>query len=344
MKTESNSRQHAVKLAKYLGGEMNEEESHAFEEKISSSEELQARVEKLKIQWSAMKGYKASKSPDARKAWDKLHDRLEHEKLIPFQSHVVKSRPVINLVRIAAAVLFLLGIGSVVYFYTSRKPAVEMVRVNTENSTNTLIKTLADGSVIYIARNSLFSFPEKFKSGSRNVELKGEAFFDIVPNPGNPFIIETKLAVINVLGTAFNVKTKNGEGFELFVDRGKVKVALKSDPSNSTLVMAGEKISAIKNNLVKSKHIPDEASSWYKQRMQFKDEPLENIIHVLNQNFNTTFAVADNEIGKHKLTMTFQNETVVAMTELICVTLNLKSQTINGVIVFSENSEGKKQN
>jgi len=323
MKTDRNNRQQAGILAKYLNGELSEAESHAFEEKISVL---------------------ASKSPDTGKAWDKLHDRLQEDKLIPAQPIAAKSWFVHPLVKIAAAALILLGIGAVVYLNMYRKPAVEMVQLHTGNEANTLIKTLADGSVIYIAQNSLLSFPKVFESASRNVELKGEAFFDIIPNPGRPFIIETNEALIQVLGTAFNVKTQNGDGFELFVDRGKVKVTLKTDPSISEMVIAGEEISTMKNSLVKSKHVANEASSWYKQRMHFKDETLQNIIHVLNRNFNTTFVLADNEIGKHKLTVTFQNETAETMTELICVTLNLKSQTINGVVVFSENRESAKQN
>jgi transmembrane sensor len=344
MKTDRNSQQQDEILAKYLSGEMNEAESYAFEEEISVSEENIISIEKMKKQWTAIEGFKGTRSPHTRKAWDKLHDRLQDEKLIPAQRVVSKSSLVHNLVRIAAVVLILLGIGAVVYMNMSRKPAVEIVRLNTSNEANTLIKTLADGSVIYIAQNSLFSFPEEFASGSRNVELRGEAFFDIAPNPDKPFIIETDEALIQVLGTAFNVKTQNGNGFELFVDRGKVKVTLKKDPSHNEMVMAGEKISNINNRLVKSKHIANEAASWYKQRMHFKDETLRNIINVLNRNFNTTFVLADNEIGKHKLTVTFQNETAETMTELICVTLNLKSQTINGSVLLSENQEGAKRN
>jgi len=344
MKTDRNSQQQNEILAKYLSGEMNNAESYAFEEEISVSEENIISIEKMKKQWTAIEGFKGTRSPHTRKAWDKLHDRLQDEKLIPAQRVALKSSLVHNLVRIAAVVLILLGIGSVVYMNMSRKPAVEIVRLNTGNETNTLIKTLADGSVIYIAQNSLFSFPEEFAFGSRNVELKGEAFFDIAPNPDKPFIIETDEALIQVLGTAFNVKTQNGNGFELFVDRGKVKVTLKKNPSHNEMVMAGEKISTINNRLVKSKHIANEAAPWYKQRMHFKDETLRNIINVLNRNFNTTFVLADNEIGKHKLTVTFQNETAETMTELICVTLNLKSQTINGSVLLSENQEGAKRN
>jgi len=318
MKTGRNNQNLAGTLGKYLNGEISETESSAFKAAISVS-------------------------PDTGKAWNKLHNRLQNEQLIPAQHIAEKSWFMQPMIKIAAAVLILLGIGAVIYLTINRKPEVELVQMNTGNAANTLIKTLADGSVIYIAQNSLFSFPEEFQSGSRNVELKGEAFFDIAPDPAKPFIIQTDEALIQVLGTAFNVKTQNGHCFELFVDRGKVKVTLKVDPSNSEIVMAGEQISAIKNSLVKSKYIANETTSWYRQRMHFKDEPLQHIISVLNRNFNTTFVLADNEIGKHKLTVTFDNETAETMTELICMTLNLKSQTINGSVVFFENKEGTKQ-
>jgi ferric-dicitrate binding protein FerR (iron transport regulator) len=343
MKTDRNSQEQAEILAKYLTGEMSEAESHAFEEEISVTGEKLIRIEKLKKQWSAMKGYKETRLPDTRKAWDKLHDRLQGEHLIPAQPVTTRSWFKQPVVKIAAAILILAGIGAVVYLNMIRKPAEDMVRLNTGSGLNTLVKTLSDGSVIYISRQSLFSFPEEFSAGKRQVELQGEAFFDIAPNPGKPFIIETDEALIQVLGTAFNVKTSNGKGFELFVDRGTVKVTLKSDPSDSEMVGAGEMISEVNNSLVKSKHTMNEAAAWYKTRMLFKDEPLKHIIHVLNLNFNTNFVLADDKTGKHRLTVTFHNETAETMTELICVTLNLKSQTINGEIVLFENKEEAKQ-
>jgi transmembrane sensor len=240
--------------------------------------------------------------------------------------------------------MILLGICAVIYLQMNRKPSIELVRVDTGNETNTLIKTLNDGSVIYIAQNSLFSFPKEFENNSRNVELKGEAFFDIASNPQKPFIIETDEAFIQVLGTAFNVKTQNGHDFELTVDRGKVKVTLKKDPSHPEYVVAGEKVTAVKNNIVKSMNISNYKNAWYRQHMQFKDESMQNIISVLNRNFNTTFAVADKEIANHPITVTFNNESAERMTELLCVTLNLKSQNINGSVVLSKNKENAGKN
>ena len=278
-----------------------------------------------------------------REAWDKLYARLKAEDLVPLQEVNPGNSLAYYGLRIAAVGFILLGIGFAIYLNLYHRPEVAMLKLNTSNETATLIKTLGDGSVIYLAENSIFSFPAEFKSGSRNVELKGEAFFDIARNPSKPFIIETDEVLILVLGTAFNVKTKNGNGFELFVDRGKVKVTMKKHPSHSEIVVAGEMISTVDNSLVKSKHPAEGAGSWYTRRMHFKDETLSDIITVLNRNFNTNFVLADEETGKHKLTVTFQNETAVTMTELICVALNLKSQTINGSVVFSEIKKGAKR-
>jgi ferric-dicitrate binding protein FerR (iron transport regulator) len=344
MKTDEINQTQDEMLARYLSDEMTEMESLAFENANAVSGPEKARIENMKKKWISIKEYGEATSPDTRKPWEKLHSRLADEKLLPLYKFPQKSRVMLNLFKVAALFLVLAGAGIMIYLNMNRNPAIEMVQLNTGSETNTLIKTLDDGSVVYIAQNSLFSFPKTFEEKSRNVTLKGEAFFDITPNPRKPFIIETDEAIIQVLGTAFNVKTANGDGFELFVDRGKVKVSLKKDPTQTQFVVAGEKIATMKNSLIKSKSAINQANSWFKQRMHFKDEQLQNIINVLNRNFNTTFVVAEKEIGNRRLTVTFQMETVETMTELICVTLNLKSQNINGSVVLSENNENKPQN
>lgn len=342
MKMEEYNQPETEKLARYLCDEMSETESKAFADEMYVSEANKTSIEKMKKQWSAINQYQESKTPDTNKAWKKLYSRLDSENLIPATEKPAGNSTFTTMLRIAAVVVVLLGIGSAVYFSVNRKPAVEMLSVNTSSEANTLIKTLADGSVIYIAQNSSFSFPKEFENKSRNVELKGEAFFDIAPNPAKPFIIETGEAFIEVLGTAFNVKTQNGKALELCVDRGKVKVTLKNNPSHSSFVVAGEKVTSFENTLVKSKNAS--GSTWYKKRMHFKDEPLRNIISVLNRNFSTTFVVPEKETGDRKLTVTLNQETEATLTEIICVALNLKSQNINGSVILSENKNSASRN
>jgi transmembrane sensor len=341
MKPDENNPHDIETIARYLNGEMDKTESVDFEKQINSSVENKILIEQMKKDWMLMETYKGNKIPDARKAWDKLHTRLNDENLIPDQTVISKRSIGYYLARVAAVAIILLVTGAIIYFGMDRsKPNAGIVNLQTGTETNTTVKTLRDGSIIYLAQNSLFSFPENFKQNSRNVELKGEAFFDIMPDPDKPFIIETDEAFIQVLGTAFNVKTANGTGFELIVDRGKVKVTLKKDPQHFKFVVAGEKITSVRNSLIKSKRTAADAISWFKKRMQFKDESLQNIINVLNRNFNTIFVIADKEVGNRRLTVTFNNESAEEMTELICLTLNLKSETKDGSIVLLENKAG----
>lgn len=280
---------------------------------------------------------------ETRHAWKKLYDRLRDEQLVPPQRTALKTTKMHYLLRMAAIALILMGATGVVFFMTARWPLGEKVNIETGSQATTLIKILNDGSVIYLAQNSLFSFPEKFESELREVELKGEAFFDIAPNPGHPFVVETDEALIRVLGTAFHVKSQKNNGIELYVDRGSVKITLKKDPSHSEYVTAGEMVSTTMDRIIKTKYHARDTMAWYKKNMHFKDETLQNIIYVLNRNFNTTFATANNETGQHRLTVTFHDESAETMAGLICAALNLKSQYINGFVVLSDKKEGEKQ-
>jgi transmembrane sensor len=343
MRLDENNPQHIQLIAGYLSGEMDEAEQTEFEKQFFVSAENKFLVNEMKEQWNLLHNYADNKTPDTRKAWNKLFTRLEAEQLIP-DNAPVKLNYTAKLMRAAAIALLLIAAGSIVYFGLNQKPEAEMVLMQTGNEGNTLIKTLTDGSVIYLAQNSSFSFPGNFNQKSRNVELSGEAFFDIAPDPGKPFIIETEKAFIEVLGTAFNVKTTNGSNFELIVDRGKVKVTPKSDPLRQQLVVAGEKISSTGNNFIKSKRTSADKLMWYTKRMQFKDETLENIISVLNRNFDAIFVIAGSETGKRRLTVTFNNDSVSTMSELICLTLNLKSQTKNDSILLLDNKKDSSGN
>lgn len=105
----------------------------------------------------------------------------------------------------------------------------------------TLVKTLEDGSVVYLAQESTLKYPEHFAEDKREVNLQGEAFFDVAKKPEQAFTIETARVRVEVLGTAFNVRSNEGAPFSLSVKRGKVKVLLKQE-EQTVFVEAGETV------------------------------------------------------------------------------------------------------
>ena len=296
----------------------------------------------MRTQIKDNKGTGESPSIHAREAWDRLYARLHDEQLIPAQDDRVKVYPIFNGLRMAAAVILMLAGAVLVYLLLDRKPEAPLLSLGTGPEPGTLVRTLEDGSVVYLAQNSVFSFPGKFSAASRKVGLKGEAFFDIAADPVKPFIIETGEARVQVLGTAFGVKARQGVGFGISVERGKVRVNLNSDPGHPQMIMAGELVSLSGNSLLRSEYDTVPGSRWYLKCIRFKDEKLADIISVLNRNFSINFVLADRSTGQRRLTVAFREETPGSMRDLLCMALNLKSQTINGSIVLSEIRGGSK--
>ena len=127
------------------------------------------------------------------RAWNTLYQRLDEEGLLsgrpasPFRSPAWKRGVA------AAAVALLCLLVSVTYLNRSGQDTDPnlLTRQNSETAT-TLVTTLEDGSVVYLAGNTSLKFPEHFSSDRREVSLQGNALFDVAGNHKRPFIIETE--------------------------------------------------------------------------------------------------------------------------------------------------------
>jgi len=322
MKLDTNNTKDFEIIARYLSGDMSDDEVSQFEKQLEIFPENKILVNEMKKQWAQIGNYQSKKEVDVEKGWHALYGRLDSEQLIP-SNNVVEHRLSPVWVKWAATIVVLFTIASI-SFYSIYKNTTNLLSLQTGSESNTLIQTLTDGSVVYLANNTTLSYPEQFASDERKVNLKGEAFFDITPNPKKPFRIETDQVIVEVLGTAFNVKSENGNLFELAVERGKVRVTLKSDPSQSQIVLPGEKISTSQHQLVKIKNENADYFSWRTQRMQFKDESLSNIVKVINKNYHTNIQLNNQDLGNRKLTVTFHNNSLEYITKLICLSYNLE--------------------
>lgn len=66
---------------------------------------------------------------------------------------------------------------------------------------------LSDGTVVTLNSSSSLRFPFTFTGDTREVEVRGEAYFEVAKNAEKPFIVHTPNGDIRVLGTSFNVNT-----------------------------------------------------------------------------------------------------------------------------------------
>ena len=271
-------------------------------------------------------------------AWDRLYTRLKEDHLFTdMDSGRVSYKPLWTWSIVAAAML----VGVLYWAFkdqvttdTDNTGYMMMAQENREPSN--LVKTLEDGSVVFLAQASTLKYPEHFDTDRRKVNLQGEAFFDIAKKQTQTFTIETDKVRIEVLGTAFDVRSNGKEDFSLSVLRGKVKVLLKQS-GQSVLVGAGEAVTLQNEQLLLSKGQGIASFDRYMKDIRFKDEPLENVLKVINMG-DPALQIKLNspQLGNRKLTVAFSNHSPELAAELICAALNLKCVRQDKLLILSE--------
>jgi transmembrane sensor len=115
-------------------------------------------------------------------------------------------------------------------------------QVTTRPGSKTQLR-LPDGTSVWLNASSNLTYDENFGKNLREVNLSGEAFFDVVKDPSRPFIIHTKAINIKVLGTEFNVKAYPDDAYtETSLIRGSVEVTIKNRPEEKHYLKPNEKM------------------------------------------------------------------------------------------------------
>jgi len=86
--------------------------------------------------------------------------------------------------------------------------------------------TLADGTQVWLNAASSLRFPTAFTGSKREVELEGEAYFEVAKNAAMPFHVKVKKMDVQVLGTHFNIMAyDNEQSIKTTLLEGRVKVS-----------------------------------------------------------------------------------------------------------------------
>jgi transmembrane sensor len=214
---------------------------------------------------------------DSAKAWRSVSQKFESRsktKILPIHRYFL---------RIAAAITFILVAAVGIYYYTTKPAFQETLSTIVQTEEKQRI-TLSDGSVVWLNRGSSLSYPEQFKGDMRQVKLQGEAFFEIVKNPKKPFIITSGDASIKVLGTSFNVNSRD-QKVEVSVATGIVQVA--SILSKEEVIIEKGYTASVINHQVKSFNtINNNFAAWNTGIFKFNNTPIATVIHELNSYYN----------------------------------------------------------
>ncbi len=230
-----------------------------------------------------------------------------------------RKKTISKLTKVAASLTLLIGLGYFVHTIVDEKeemqPIVEVTKSTKWGQKLNLV--LADGTEVYLNSGSSIKYPQRFEGDTREVELEGEAFFDVAKNPEKPFIIKSGEVETTVLGTSFNVNTyPEFHQIAVTVATGKVKVASQE---HEVLLMPNEQgVFDRKSKSISKKKI-DVTSflHWKDGIIHFEDVELSEVLESLERWYGVTFMVDNKNMGDCHITATYDNERLSAVLESI---------------------------
>ena len=156
--------------------------------------------------------------------------------------------------------------------------------------------TLQDGTHIWLNSGSQLSYPNEFKTDSREVYLSGEAFFEVKPNPNKPFYVITHDIRIKVLGTSFNVCAYDEDhSTQTVLVKGRVSAGKDQLFAKTFELLPNERLIYDKSSKILTKDHVDVKfyTSWVNGFLNFNNMPITQVFKILERYYNKNINVED---------------------------------------------------
>lgn len=307
-------------IGKVLSGEATADEIREVEDWRNASPENEKYYLDLEIIFSRAADNRVKVDFDTDKAWNKVRSKLAKQT----GARVVAMTPVRGnswrALRIAAGIVLAVT-ASIFAFRWFNEPVQQLAL----EAGNTVVQdTLPDASTVVLNKKSSITFEYDRREKTRKVKLKGEGFFEVKHEEEKPFVIETDEALVRDLGTAFNVRSyPDKDTIEVVVQSGVVQFYTMKDPGLT--INAGETGYYSKRGKLFTKLAKADTNVLaYKTRVfSFHATDLKSIVEQINEVYDSKIRLANEAIGSCQLTVTFRNDELDNMVEIISETLGL---------------------
>jgi len=305
-------------LIKFILGEASGEESERVKRWIGENPDHAKKYADFKLIWESSKQVMHSTKVNEDDAWERFKERVRAGSDI----HPISRRLLSPWLKMAA-IFVLVSIGLWIA-YTALVQPVNDSTLTVETANEIKIDTLSDGSVITLNKHSKLSFPAEFARNQRKVTLQeGEAFFNIAPDAQKPFIIRVGEVDVKVVGTSFNIKTRQ-DHMELIVETGIVEV---SQDDIVVRLKRKEKIDIDQSaNSFRKSTNTDQLYRYYRSKeFVAEDTPLWRLVEVLNEAYEVHIRIEGDSLRNTRLNTTFKREeSIDAIMDIIGETLRIQ--------------------
>lgn len=234
---------------------------------------------------------------------------------------------------IAAAMLFLLLGGNFVYFNYSHSYEKEY----TTSFGEIRSFRLPDGTTVTLNACSVLKVSRSFGKQHRDVQLQGEACFDINSQPGKAFTVHTGKLSVTALGTAFNVAAFVDDP-QIIVSLTNGKVLVAKDDAKGVILAPGEEAVYTRkaDNIATGKFSARERLAWKQMIICFNNAGINEVLTKLERFYGVHFNISQMKPRQWRLTGEYKNPTLQEVLESLSFNYGFKYRIEAGNVILSE--------
>ncbi len=211
---------------------------------------------------------------------------------------------------------------------------------NTSTSHQRII--LPDSSVVTLAEGASIATSESYGQQTRTVRLKGEAFFEILPDPKVPFLVYSGDLVTEVLGTSFTIKPETRtKTIEVSVATGKVSVYSNEKDRNQrrrgVIITPNQKAvydtesKTIREDLVDDPKMVEPGIP--ESDFNFDETPVKKVLATLRKSYGMEIVVSNPELNDCEFTGNLNGFDLFKQLSYICNTVGAEYE-VRGTTIF----------
>lgn len=300
-----------ILIGLFLNGEATPEQAMELEDWKAMSEENRQLFNEIEKVYSLTHDVPTFVVKDEHQAWRNVEEKINSTPTKKQNWYILYAAAAVILVVILFKGLF--NVEPTPIKHQAKNPLIDSTNVNTIIMASNAVEsfTLKDQSIVELQPGSKLTLDKNFNTKKRLVELSGSGKFTVIHDEKNPFILKVRGLEVFDIGTIFRIKN-NGDTVKVSVDEGEVELRLNG---KVIAVTAGDSAFYLVSKQVISRY--KNPKDRKDHTFVFDGTTLKEVASILSEFFNRKIVVMDKEIENCPLSVTFKNENLVTILDII---------------------------
>ena len=198
---------------------------------------------------------------------------------------------------------------------------------------------LSDGTQVYLNAGSSIRYPVQFlTTGSRTVDVVGEAYFKVESDPARPFIVNAENLNVQVLGTEFNVAAyPEDTSTEVVLVEGKVALYARPKSIDKAVALSPGLKGAFNrlNEEIQTEEVNVNVyTAWRDGELVFRNLPFHSILKKLERHYHVQIINTNKKLDKEVFNASFDEEKIEKVLEHFDDIFNINYEIKDNTIII----------